>query len=311
MQPHQFTLDLFALPRPTLDNFVPGANAAALAALRDLLAGRGPPFVHLWGPPGSGRSHLLAAVRHAAGSAAPDAATPGAVPPAGPPAGLSAGPSAVSSGVPSAVPSAVPSFDAARPVTTVDDVHRLDAEGQARLFGLQNEVRQHPGSFLVTAADLPPARLGLREDVRTRLAWGLVFALHPIAEPEQSAALAAYARARGARVDEDLVPYMLTRLPRDMRTLVSVLDALDAFALTRQRALTVPLLREWLQLEAQGTAFAESGQSSPVERQLNLPIRLPLHPAPQTPAGGAAEPPQDPARDPSRDPQDGPPAAGQ
>ncbi len=216
MKPQQYALDLLAPPQATLDNFVPGSNAAALAALRDALAGRGPAFIHLWGPPGSGRSHLLAALR---------------APP-----------------VPEPLPAAgVPAFSGAQRLYVADDVHRLDAAGQAALFGLQNEVRQHPGTVLVTAADLPPARLQLRDDVRTRLAWGLVFALHPIAEPDLAAALMAYARARGARVDDDLVPYMLTRLPRDIRTLVAVLDALDAHALARQRALTVPLLREWLQ----------------------------------------------------------------
>jgi DnaA family protein len=76
-----------------------------------------------------------------------------------------------------------------------------------------------------------------------------VFALRPITEAERAAALVAHARARGVRMDEELVPYMLSRLPRDMRTLVSVLDALDAYALQRQRALTIPLLRQWLQQE--------------------------------------------------------------
>jgi len=254
VDPHQFTLDLLALPTPTLENFVAGPNGAVLAALHDLLAGRGPAFVHLWGPPGSGRSHLLAAVERAA------AALAGL-----PPAGAGARPRQL----------AVPAFHASQRVYVADDVQALDADGQARLFGLQNLVRQNPGSFLLTAADLPPARLELREDVRTRLAWGLVFALRPIAEPDQAAALAAYARSRGARVEDDLVPYMLTRLPRDMRTLVTVLDSLDAFALSRQRALTVPLLREWLQREPQA-AFAEAGQTSPVARQMNLPMKLPL-----------------------------------
>lgn len=227
--PQQFALDLLAPAMPTLDNFVAGANAPALAALRDALAGRGPAYVHLWGPPGSGRSHLLAALRAA-----------GATGRAGP---------------------GVPPFAARQALYAVDDVHTLDGAGQAALFGLQNEVRQHPGHILVTSADRPPAQLQLREDVRTRLAWGLVFALRPIAEPDQAAALAAYARARGARVDDELVPYMLTRLPRDMRTLVAVLDALDAFALARQRALTVPLLREWLQQQpAPGNGAPPSGQ---------------------------------------------------
>ncbi len=270
MNPQQFALDLLALPTPTLENFVPGENGAALAALRDLLGGGGPSFVHLWGPPGSGRSHLLAAVARAAGMA-----------PAEPIGAAGA----------DAAPGHVPAFRPEQRIYFADDVHRLDSHGQARLFGLQNEVRQHLGYFLVTAADLPPARLALREDVRTRLAWGLVFALRPIGEPEQAAALAAYARSRGARVEDELVPYMLTRLPRDMRTLVSVLDALDAFALARQRALTVPLLREWLQ-QAPPAAFAATGQTSPVARQMNLPMILPLvgstH-APQAGPGEAAE----------------------
>jgi DnaA family protein len=228
--PQQIALDLLPAPTPSLDNFVPGANGPVLAALRAALAGQGPEFLHLWGAAGSGRSHLLAAMARAAGAARADLGS-------------------------------VPTFVPQQRVYVVDDVHQLDDSQQAALFALQNAVREHyrpafpghpaadatPGSVLVTSADLPPARLRLREDVRTRLAWGLVFALHPIAEPERAAALVAYARARGARVDDELVPYMLTRLPRDMRTLVSVLDALDAYALARQRALTVPLLREWLQ----------------------------------------------------------------
>jgi len=139
-------------------------------------------------------------------------------------------------------------------------VHLLDTAGQMALFALQNQVREHRGTSLVTAADLPPSQLRLRDDVRTRLGWGLVFALRPIAESDQAAALFAYARARGARVDEDLVPYMLTRLPRDMRTLVSVLDALDAYALARQRALTIPLLREFLQQD-----YTHSAQGKPTD----------------------------------------------
>jgi len=226
----QLPLDLLRPPPPTLENFVPGVNAAVVAALRDVLQGRGPQFVHLWGAAGSGRSHLLAAIVRAAGS----------------------GPELIVQGVPDFVPE--------RRVYVVDDVHLLDAAGQMALFALQNQVREHGATFLVTAADLPPSQLRLREDVRTRLAWGLVFALRPIPESDQAAALLAYARARGARVDEDLVPYMLTRLPRDMRTLVSVLDALDAYALARQRALTIPLLREFLQQNgAQGAQELQKG----------------------------------------------------
>ena len=220
----QLPLDLLRPPAPTLENFVPGVNAAVVAALRDVVAGRGPQFVHIWGASGSGRSHLLAALARSAGSSA------------------------------QAIVQGVPAFNPERRLYVVDDVHLLDSAGQTTLFALQNQVREHGSTFLVTAADLPPSLLRLRDDVRTRLGWGLVFALRPIPESDQAAALLAYARARGARVDEDLVPYMLTRLPRDMRTLVSVLDALDSYALARQRALTIPLLREFLQQDRSQSA---------------------------------------------------------
>ena len=44
----------------TFENFLPGPNAAALAHLQRLAPGAPP--VYLWGPPGSGKSHLLHAV---------------------------------------------------------------------------------------------------------------------------------------------------------------------------------------------------------------------------------------------------------
>lgn len=228
--PQQFALDLLQAPAPTLENFVRGANGAALAALRDALAGRGAQFIHLWGPQGSGRTHLLEAVRAAAAAGAPDCAR--------------------------RAPESVPVFCAAQRVYVVDDVQALDEAQQAALFALQNRVRDHAGATLITAADLPPAALRLRDDVRTRLGWGLVFALRPISEGEQAEALQAHALARGLRMDPDVVPYMLQRLPRDMRTLVAALEALDAFALARRSALTLRLLREWLR---QGGADVDGG----------------------------------------------------
>jgi DnaA family protein len=98
----------------------------------------------------------------------------------------------------------------------------------------------------VIAGAAPPAHLALREDLRTRLAWGYVYQLHPLSDEEKSAALQAHAASRGVRIDADVFPFLLHQLPRDMRTLVAALDTLDAWALARKRALTLGLAREWL-----------------------------------------------------------------
>jgi DnaA family protein len=98
----------------------------------------------------------------------------------------------------------------------------------------------------VAAGDAAPAQLALREDLRSRLAWGLALALQPLSEQEKAEALREQLRLRGVRAAPDLIPYMLSRLPRDMRTLSGALAELDAYALQLGRGLTVPLLRQWL-----------------------------------------------------------------
>ncbi len=55
----QLLLEIIPAPAPTLDNTVVGSNAAAIEAARQLAPGRA---LYLWGPPGSGRSHVLRAL---------------------------------------------------------------------------------------------------------------------------------------------------------------------------------------------------------------------------------------------------------
>src|SRR6185436_5204216 len=58
----QLALGISPPPQPTLENFVPGANAEILARLRELRAGTFRESVlYLWGDAGSGKTHLLQA----------------------------------------------------------------------------------------------------------------------------------------------------------------------------------------------------------------------------------------------------------
>jgi len=62
----QLLLQLEPPPAPTLANFLAGPNRAAVDALAALASGRAAGAVYLWGEAGTGKSHLLAAVRRAA-----------------------------------------------------------------------------------------------------------------------------------------------------------------------------------------------------------------------------------------------------
>lgn len=133
----------------------------------------------------------------------------------------------------------------------VDGVETLDPQAQQALFAAINEARNGHGAVLA-AGNAPPARLGLREDLRTRLGWGLVYQVRPLSDADKRSHLRAAARERGLELADDVADYLLARMPRDLASLNAVLDRLDRLSLAKQRPLTIPLARE--ALAADGTA---------------------------------------------------------
>jgi DnaA-homolog protein len=127
-----------------------------------------------------------------------------------------------------------------------DDVEALDEAAQQRLFAAINAARDG-GPPVLAAGGHPPGGLALREDLRTRLAWGLVYQLRPLSDAEKALHLRADAARRGLRLPDEVVGYLLTRLPRDLPSLNSVLDALDRYSLATRRPVTLPLVREALE----------------------------------------------------------------
>jgi DnaA-homolog protein len=217
-------------PLHTFENFVPGPNAAALAYLRTLdfamcdLSAPSVPPVYLWGPHGSGKTHLLRALASAAQDRGCRAAWFDAESPA-------------------------PwHFDAGWSLVLLDVCEGLDEAGQQAAFALFIEAATH-GVPIVAAGKCPPVDLPLREDLRTRLGWGHVFALEALTENDARAALRREADRRGIFLSDEVMDYLLTRFARDLKHLMVLLDRLDEYALSQRRAVTVPLLKQLFEQE--------------------------------------------------------------
>jgi len=225
----QIPLAIGPEPRPTFDNFVPGANGAALQHLQALTLPAAP--VYLWGPAGSGKTHLLRAL-------ASDFRVAGLVV-----AGFDA-----ADGMPWKLP-------AGAALAVIDRCEALDAAAQHAAFGLFVDAATQ-GLQLVAAGRLPPVDLPLRDDLRTRLAWGHVFALEPLDEAETRTVLRREADRRGIFLSDEVMDHLLTRFERDLSHLMRLLDRLDHYALAQGRQVTVPLLRQMLVEEGAGTPAA-------------------------------------------------------
>ena len=219
----QLTLDLSAPVRPTLENFVIGANAEMHRAVNDFVSGNLKETVlYLWGPSGAGKTHLLKSVIDAAEAAGRRTFY-------------------VGYGESGAIDSDLAGVD----LLAADDVERLDLLGESEFFNIYNTLRDS-GRRLIAAGKAPPASLKLRADVVTRLGWGLVYQVHPLTDAEKAQALADHARERGFTLTPDITDHLLNRVRRDMPTLLAVLDAIDRYSLEYRRPVTLTLVRQVL-----------------------------------------------------------------
>ena len=132
----------------------------------------------------------------------------------------------------------------------LDDVQVLagQPDWEAALFRLYVEIEARQGRLLL-AADQPAVALPWAlADLRSRCMalphWGL----QVLDEAQQRVALQTRARLRGLDLPDETAVYLQRHYPRDMNSLMSLLDTLDLASLAEQRRLTVPFIRAVLSL---------------------------------------------------------------
>ncbi len=227
----QFALELSLSDEPRLENLIVGRNVEVLRHLYDLIADRFQPMaLYLWGAGGAGKTHILRSL-------------------------------AVSD---RAVYLTACDFDDEVALSDfrwflVDDVDGFSARQQTHLFHLFNAIRServgdtHDERHMVLTANCSPVHLPLDflPDLRTRLAWDLVYELHLLTDDEKAQVLFEQAEQRGLTLGHGVIDYMLRYSSRDLSKLHECLVQLDRYGLQKKQAITVPLLKEWLSADTQ------------------------------------------------------------
>ncbi|MCX7182362.1 MAG: DnaA regulatory inactivator Hda [Nitrosospira sp.] len=221
----QLLLDILPSSSPTLINFVPGRNVELLQTIKNILAGdEKEHFIFLWGKIGCGKSHLLQAIANDYTHRKLnikyikcDALCDG-----------------------DAEFSEIMDSD----YIAIDDVDRLNSSAQINLFNLYNQVRDEGHAIFLVSSSTAPAQLSLREDLVTRLRWGLVYQVYELTDEEKIQAMKNHATGHGFNLSEEICTYLLRHGQRDLPSLIAILNALDRYSLANQRQISIPVLRE-------------------------------------------------------------------
>ncbi len=234
MTPHQLPqvpLGLSLKDEATFENYYAGTHSEMLTALQQTANGRGEPIIYLCGTRGQGLTHLLQAACH-------EAALEGRSCVYLPLGQLVSLPPDMLLGLETLS------------LICIDDVHVLanHPQWEEAVFHLFNRVRDAGGHLIITGNEVPSALPLHLPDLKSRLAWGVVYALHPLSDDEKIKVLRMRAKERGITLSQEVAKYLLSHCPRHMRTLLAALDALDKASLAAQRRLTIPFVKEVLQI---------------------------------------------------------------
>lgn len=216
----QLPLDIETTSPYELDTFLPGQNEEVLHLFYQIAANQSREhFVYIWGDPAIGKTHLLKGISQLCPA---KFLTP-------------------------ASPAGTFTFEPGTRLYLIDDCDKLSPEQQIAAFNLFNQIRENGTAGMITAGSNSPLALTLRDDLKSRLCWGLVYQIKGLTDEEKVAVLTARAKHRGFTPHPDVLPYLITHYRRDMHSLSTILDALGRYSLQTKRIVTLPLLKDLLQ----------------------------------------------------------------
>ena len=215
----------------TFSDFCWGQNKLIEKQLKQTLAGQDPHLVYLWGATGSGKSHLLQACCQASS------------------------PERTAIYLPLATlkewgPGILEGLDN-QSLLCIDDLDVIagDRAWEEAIFHLFNRIKDNGSSSLIFAGTLAPRYMPISlPDLQSRLSWGLVAQILELTDEDKINTLYLHAKKRGFELPISVAQYLVNRLARNMHDLHALLNQLDEASLVAQRKVTIPFVKQWLNL---------------------------------------------------------------
>jgi DnaA family protein len=227
----QIPLGLSLRDDHTFSNFIVGRNLEAVEMLRNGFDCPGDRFVYCWGSSGVGRSHLLQACCHEAENWSQTAFYL---------------PLKDADQFSPEICEGLETLD----LIAIDDLDAIanNPAWEEALFHLYNRVRDGSSRLLMTGSSAPAILPIALSDLRSRVAWGMVYQINELSDHDKCRVLQLRAERRGLELSESAAVFLCRRMARDLGALLQTLDRLDQASLSAQRKLTIPFLKEALDL---------------------------------------------------------------
>lgn len=133
-------------------------------------------------------------------------------------------------------------------LVVVDDVDSVigDKVWETALFNLINQTRDKQQLLLLSSTNNPRQLECVLPDLASRLIWGGSYQLQTLSDEDKPKALKAKAAQRGFELSDRVVDYLFRHYPRDIESLMDILDKLDQESLRLKTKITVPFVKQVL-----------------------------------------------------------------
>ena len=130
----------------------------------------------------------------------------------------------------------------------VDDVDSVigDKIWETALFNLINQTRDKQQRLLLSSKNNPRQLNCVLPDLASRLIWGGSYQLKILSDEDKPKALKARATQRGFDLNDRVVDYLFRHYPRDIESLMDILNKLDEESLRQKTKITVPFVKQTL-----------------------------------------------------------------
>jgi chromosomal replication initiator protein len=136
-------------------------------------------------------------------------------------------------------------------VLLLDDVHYLEGQpaAQEKLYSIYNDFRDKKKK-LVFAADRPPDQLINIEDyLISRFQWGMMAEVKAMDPASTARLFVKLAQDSGLAIPENVVDYLLLRIPRDFISVKQCVETLNRASYQHKRKVSIPLAKSTLNLD--------------------------------------------------------------